>query len=359
MANIGPELLETMETVLNTGQFILGSFVKEFEEKIARFTGTPYAVGVGNGSDALYLALRSLHIGPGDEVLTTPFTFFATAGSILRTGAKPVFTDIEVDTFNMDPEQVRTRITPRTRAVLPVHLFGLMADVERIRRNSNLFVIEDAAQAIGAEARGKVAGNTGDLAAFSFFPTKNLGALGDGGMVVTHSEELVQLLRELRAHGSRKKYYHEVLGINSRLDGLQAAVLSVKLVYLPTWTAKRQYIAQRYQEGLNALSVDDVALPVVPLGFTHVFHQYTIRAARRDELQAYLKSHGIGSTVYYPLSLHLQPVLRDLGYKAGDFPVSEKAQAEVLSLPMFPELTEQEIDYVIETIAQFYGRKAG
>ena len=359
MDEIGQELLETMENVVNSGQFILGSPVAEFEEQVARFTHSRYAVGVGNGSDALYLALRALNIGPGDDVLTTPFTFFATAGSILRTGAKPVFTDIEVDTFNMDPEQVRTRITPRTRAVLPVHLFGLMADVELIQRNSKVLVVEDAAQAIGAEVRGRCAGSIGDLGAFSFFPTKNLGALGDGGMVLTQGEEQAQVLRELRAHGSREKYYHEMLGINSRLDTMQAAILSVKLSYLPAWTSKRQHIARRYGESLGALSLDEVGLPTVPQGFTHVYHQYTIRASHRDQLRAYLKNQGVGSAVYYPLSLHLQPVLQDLGYRRGDFPISERVQEEVLSLPMFPELTDQEIDYVAETIGQFYGKRIG
>ncbi len=359
IADIGKELSQTMETVLETGQFVLGPAVRQFEEQIAQYTHSRYAVGVGNGSDALYLALRALNIGPGDEVLTTPFTFFATVGSILRTGAKPVFTDIQVDTFNMDPEQIRTRITPRTRAVLPVHLFGLMADIETIRRNAKLFIIEDAAQAIGADLRGTMAGSAGDLAAFSFFPTKNLGALGDGGMVTAQAEELAESLRALRAHGSRKKYYHEVLGINSRLDALQAAVLSIKLAYLPVWTAKRQRLAKRYDEGLSALGLDDVRTPVVPPGFTHVFHQYTIRSGRRDQLQSYLKNRGVGSTVYYPLSVHLQPVLQDLGYRKGAFPVSERAQEEVLSLPMFPELSDQEVDYVIGAIGEFYGRRAG
>ncbi len=357
MANIGSELTQAIGRIMESGQFILGTSVQHFEEQMARYTHTLGAVGVGNGSDALYLALRAAQIGPGDEVLTTPFTFFATAGSILRTGAKPVFTDIQVDTFNMDPEQARTRITPRTRAVLPVHLFGLMTDVEALRRDFHGLIVEDAAQAIGATLRGNPAGSVGDLAAFSFFPTKNLGALGDGGMITSQREEWVDTLRALRVHGSRKKYHHEMLGINSRLDALQAAVLSVKLSYLQTWTQRRQQIANRYTARLRALQLETVALPVVPSGFTHVFHQYTIRVQHRDDLQAFLKAQGVGTTVYYPVSLHLQPVLRELGYRLGDFPVSEKAQLEVLSLPIFPELTDSEVDYVTDMIGQFYGKR--
>ncbi|WP_156023697.1 DegT/DnrJ/EryC1/StrS family aminotransferase [Sulfobacillus thermosulfidooxidans] len=353
------ELSAAIQQVMESGQFILGDIVKTFEEQMADYTHSRFAIGVGNGSDALYLALRAADIGAGDEVLTTPFTFFATAGSILRTGAKPVFTDIQVDTFNMDPEQARTRITPRTRAVLPVHLFGLMADVEALRQNFDGIIIEDAAQAIGATLRGKPAGSVGNLAAFSFFPTKNLGALGDGGMVTTQREEWANAVRALRAHGARKKYYHEALGINSRLDALQAAILSVKLPYLDRWTQKRQYIAKRYSDGLHTLGLEAVHIPVVPDGFTHVFHQYTIRVENRDRLQAFLKSQGIGTTVYYPLALHLQPALRDLGYHLGDFPISEQVQNEVLSLPMFPELTDSEVDYVIEMIGHFYGKRVG
>ncbi|PSR36181.1 MAG: transcriptional regulator [Sulfobacillus thermosulfidooxidans] len=351
---IGPAVEEAMHEVVNSGQFILGPQVQAFEERIAQMTGTGYAVGVANGSDALYLALRAAGVGPGDEVITTPFTFFATAGSILRTGAKPVFTDINLDTFNMDPDQASARISPRTRAMLPVHLFGLMADIDALRQHYAGVIIEDAAQAIGATLRNKPAGSVGDLAAFSFFPTKNLGAFGDAGMVTTTNDQWATMLRSLRVHGSRQKYHHEWLGINSRLDAVQAAVLNVKLNYLAHWTTRRQEIAERYRQGFVERRVSDIHLPSVPQGFSHVFHQYTIRAEARDRLSAYLKDRGIGTTVYYPLSLHLQPALRDLGYQLGDFPRSEQAQDEVLSLPMFPELTDQEVDYVVQQIAAFY-----
>ncbi len=358
LAEIGPEATQAIREVMASGQFILGSGVQQFEESIAALTHSAYAVGVGNGSDAIYLALKAAGIGAGDEVLTTPFTFFATAGSILRTGAKPVFIDIRLDTFNMDPEQAAARITPRTRAMLPVHLFGLMADMDALRQNFSGVVVEDAAQAIGASMRGQMAGSVGDLAAFSFFPTKNLGAFGDGGMVTTSREDWAQKLRALRAHGSTRKYHHEFLGINSRLDALQAAVLNVKLPYLAGWTADRQRLAARYTEGLSRLDVEEIHVPVVPEGFTHVFHQYTIRVRDRDRLAAYLKAQGIGSTVYYPLSLHRQPALQEYGYHAGDFPRSEQAEREVLSLPMFPELREDEVDQVVEAIGRFYRGKA-
>lgn len=351
---IGPQTEAAVNEVISSGQFILGAQVQEFERRMAAFTQAGHAVGVANGSDALYLALRAAGIGPGDEVLTTPFTFFATAGSILRTGAKPVFTDIDLDTFNMDPDQASARISPRTRAMLPVHLFGLMADIDALRSHYSGLVVEDAAQAVGATLRGRAAGSVGDLAAFSFFPTKNLGAFGDAGMVTTVRAEWDETLRALRAHGSRQKYRHDMLGINSRLDALQAAVLNVKLPYLGGWTERRQHVAQRYQAGFAERNVEQVQVPVTPQGFTHVFHQYTVRAQNRDELQAYLKSRGIGSTVYYPLSLHLQPALQHLGYRVGDFPHSEQAQREVLSLPMFPELTDREVDRVVEEVAAFY-----
>lgn len=350
------EALETaLKEVISAGQFILGPQVAAFEEELGRFLGCPYVVGVASGSDALYLALRALNIGPGDEVVTTPFTFFATVGSILRTGAKPVFSDINLDTFNMDPAMALAQVTPRTRAMLPVHLFGLMADLDGLREGFSGPLIEDAAQALGAENRGRMAGTVGDLGCFSFFPTKNLGAFGDAGGVSMRVPALAESVRLLRVHGARVKYRHEELGVNSRLDAMQAAVLRVKLPYLEGWIARRQAIARRYTEGLKGLGVDEVAVPAVPAGFVHVFHQYTVRADRRDDLKEHLRRHGVGSTVYYPYPLHLQPACSELGYRPGAFPYSEQASREVLSLPMFPELTDDEIDQVIETVAAFYG----
>lgn len=352
---LGPELENRIHEVLQSGHFILGDSVKEFEREMGQMLGVSYTVGVASGSDALYLALRALGIGPGHEVVTTPFTFFATAGSILRTGAKPVFSDIDLDTFNMDSVQALSQVTPRTRAMLPVHLFGLMADLGPLAEGFSGPVVEDAAQAILADRAGKRAGTAGTLGCFSFFPTKNLGAMGDAGMVTTNDQALAEKLRMLRVHGARRKYFHEVLGLNSRIDALQAVLLTAKLKYLEEWTHKRQMLAAHYSARLRDLGVEEVVTPVIPPDSTHVFHQYTIRADRRDQLMAALKSRGIGSTVYYPVPLHLQPVFSELGYRPGDFPVSERASSEVLSLPMFPELTIHEVDVVVEAIAQFYG----
>ncbi len=351
----GSEISERIAAAVASGQFILGSAVAEFEAAIARIIGTPHAIGVANGSDALYLALRALDIGAGDEVVTTPFTFFATAGSILRTGAKPVFTDIQLDSFNMDPDTALARVTPRTRAMLPVHLFGLMADMTALMSAYSGPIVEDAAQAIGASLQGRAAGTMGVLGCFSFFPTKNLGAFGDAGLVTTNDKGLADMVKLLRVHGATKKYYHETLGINSRLDAMQAAVLTAKLPYLVGWTERRIALATHYTNALTQLGIAEVVPPVVPEGCRHVFHQYTIRADRRDELAQHLKEQGIGTTIYYPLSLHLQPVFRELGYQAGEFPNSEEAQRTVLSLPMFPELTDLEVDQVVEAIGAFYG----
>ncbi len=357
-ALIGPDVLARIEAVMASSQFILGDTVKDFEAAVEDVIGAT-AIGVANGSDALYLALMALGIGPGDEVLTTPFTFFATAGSILRTGAKPVFTDIQLDTFNMDPALASTAVTPRTRAMLPVHLFGLMADLPALQQGFDGPIVEDAAQAVGASFQGLKAGSVGALGCFSFFPTKNLGAYGDAGLVSTRHSDLADRVRRLRVHGSRTKYVHDLLGINSRLDAMQAAVLLAKLPYLSRWTERRQAIALRYSHLIRDLGIDEVVPPTVPEGAVHVFHQYTIRAENRDGLMAHLKEQGIGSTVYYPLPLHLQPVLAELGYRAGDFPESERASRTVLSLPMFPELTDDEVDRVVSSIAAFYGHSTG
>lgn len=349
-----------IEKVVTSSQFILGENVKSLEEEIASLCGVQYGVGVGNGSDALYLALLACGVGAGDEVITTPFTFFATAGSIARTGATTVFADIDGQTYNLDPDQVAAKITPRTKAILPVHLYGQSAEMDRLHALAsahNLKVVEDAAQALGATYKERPVAGIGDAGCISFFPTKNLGCFGDGGMVVTNDREIAERARMLRVHGSRKKYYHEALGINSRLDELQAAVLRVKLPHLPAWMARRQDLAARYNElfeasGLVARGL--VRLPFVAPGCGHVYHQYTIATKDRDLLQKHLKEQGIGSTVYYPLLLHLQGVFSGLGYKEGDFPVAERATRDVLSLPMFPEMADEEADRVVRAVAGFY-----
>lgn len=351
-AELEEELIEVILDVVRGGQFVLGENVAKLEKEIADLCGVDYAIGVGNGSDALFLALLACGVGPGDEVITTPFTFFATAGAIAHTGATPVFCDIEPGTFNIDPSKIEDAITERTKAILPVHLYGQAADMDPINsvaKKHNLYVIEDAAQAIGAKYKGRLVGSLGDIACFSFFPTKNLGAFGDGGMLTTNDPELEKRIRMLRVHGSKKKYHHEILGCNSRLDALQAAILSVKVKYLGDWTDARRSLAEGYRQKLSVAG-DAIIHPVVMAGSYHVYHQYTIRIPHRDTVQEELKSRGIASTVYYPLSLHLQPVFKNLGYKPGDFPESEKATEEALSLPMFPELKPSEQDCVVEEL---------
>ena len=351
-AELEQEVTEAILDVMRGGQFILGENVAKLEKEIADLCEAEYAIGVGNCSDALYLALRACGVGPGDEVITTPFTFFATAGAIAHTGAKPVFCDIDPGTFNIDPSRIEDAITERTKAILPVHLYGQAADMDPINsiaKKYSLYVIEDAAQAIGAKYKGRPVGSLGDIACFSFFPTKNLGAFGDGGMLTTNDPELEERIRMLRVHGSKKKYHHEILGCNSRLDELQAAILRVKLKYLDAWTNTRRALAERYREKLNVAG-NAIVLPTEMEWAYHVYHQYTIRVPNRDAVQEELKARGIASTVYYPLSLHLQPVFKDLGYEPGDFPESEKATEEALSLPMFPELEYAEQDSVVEEL---------
>lgn len=347
-----------ISAAIDRGMFILGENVTLLEAEVAADCGAVEGIGVANGSDALFLALQACGVGPGDEVITTPFTFFATAGSIRRAGARPVFADIEPDTWNIDPERIEDRITERTRAIMPVHLYGCPANMDRIMtlaRKNDLFVVEDAAQAIGALYRGKPIGSIGDATCFSFFPTKNLGAFGDAGMVVVRDKQIGERVRILRVHGAQPKYYHQHLGINSRLDELQAAILRVKRGHLEGWTERRREIASLYNQLLGDLNEYGLKVPVEPDYATHVYHQYTIGVEKRDELQGYLKGKGVHGTVYYPLPLHLQKVFADLGYKEGDFPVSEQACKEVLSLPMFPELTDGEVRYVGEAIRDFLG----
>jgi dTDP-4-amino-4,6-dideoxygalactose transaminase len=352
--------MAAVEAVCDEQGFILGPRVAALEQAMAAYVGTAYAVGCASGSDALLLALTAYDVKAGDEVITVPFTFFATAGSISRVGAKPVFVDIRPDTFNIDPAQIERRITDKTKAVIPVHLFGQCADMEpilEIARRRNLRVIEDVAQAIGAGRKGVLGGAIGDVGCFSFFPSKNLGGFGDGGMLTTDHHDLSERLAMLRVHGSRVKYVHEFIGMNSRLDALQAAVLSVKLKYLNGWSEGRRRNAAAYDRLFaDAKLTDRIVLPKTDPANHHVFNQYTIRAQRRDDLRAFLKDKGIGTEIYYPIPMHLQNCYQSLGYQKGDFPVAERASEEVLSLPIYAELTNEQLAYVVDSMAAFYNR---
>lgn len=353
------ETRQAIDRVCDSQKFILGPEVKALEEEIAALCGVAHAVGVSSGTDALLIALMAAGIGPGDEVITSPFTFFATAGVIARLGARPVFADIEEESFNLDPAEIEGKITNRTRVILPVHLFGRCAEMGRIMgvaRNNGLVVIEDAAQAITAyDQNGTRAGATGHAGCFSFFPSKNLGAFGDGGMVVTHDPELAKKLSILRVHGGDPKYHHAVVGGNFRLDALQAAVLRVKLKYLSVWTEARRLNAARYRELFaKAGLLGTITLPEDAPG--HIYNQFVIRCPDRDALKAFLRRQGIETEIYYPVPLHLQQCFAHLGYRAGDFPRAEAAAREVLALPVYPELTEEKQCYLIEQIAAFYGQ---
>jgi dTDP-4-amino-4,6-dideoxygalactose transaminase len=354
------ELLAVIEAVCDEQGFVLGPRVAEFEKATARYLGSRHAIGCASGSDALLLSLMALGVKAGDEVITVPFTFFATAGAISRLGARPVFVDIESDSLNMDPHLIERAVTPRTKAMIPVHLFGQCADmaaINDIAKRRGLRVIEDACQAIGAAQAGRRAGVLGDIGCFSFFPTKNLGGFGDGGLMTTDDDGLADALSMLRVHGSRVRYLHETVGINSRLDALQAAILHVKLKYLDQWTEGRRRNAERYQRLFaQAQLLDRVLLPVTTSGNLHVYNQYTVKVRQRDELRNFLKEKGIGTEVYYPLPMHLQNCYRDLGHQKGSFPVSERAAEEVLSLPIYAELTEDQQAYVVQMIAEFYRR---
>ena len=344
--------------VVESQRFILGAEVERFEQRFAEYCGARYAIGCASGTDALELALMAADIGPGDEVLTVPFTFFATAGAIMSAGARPVFVDVEPDSFNMDVRQLDQALAthPSIKAILPVHLYGGCADMGPILEQAlarGIPVIEDAAQAVGAEWRGQRAGSIGTIGCFSFFPTKNLGGFGDGGMLTTNDEDLARKLKALRVHGSFEKYIHQWSGMNSRLDALQAAVLDVKLDHLDAWNRARHHNAALYREALAGI----VTTPAQqPYQTSHVYNQFVIRCARRDELRAFLSESGVGTEIYYPLPLHLQPALSAYGYNAGDFPVSEQLSKEVLALPIFAELTKDEIATVAGLIREFYGR---
>ena len=358
-ATIRAEVMEAVARVMDSQHFILGSEVKLFEEEIAGMLGAKHAVACASGSDALVLAMMARGIQAGDEVITTPFTFVATAGSIARTGARPVFVDIQPETFNIDANEIEAAITPRTRAILPVHLFGLPADLDpilKIAEVRGLAVIEDAAQAIGARYKGHFAGTVGAFGCFSFFPSKNLGGAGDGGLVTTNDDALAEQLRLLRVHGSKKKYHHEILGVNSRLDALQAAILRVKLRHLGNWTAGREERAKRYRELLGESSARQfVRLPQTPQAdLRHVYNQFSVRSEDRDELREFLRQAGVPTEVYYPVPLHMQNAFRYLGYQAGQFPHSERASQEVLALPVYPELKDSQQDAVVRTIGDFY-----
>jgi dTDP-4-amino-4,6-dideoxygalactose transaminase len=348
------ELLPAVEKALASGHYILGPNVSALEGEVAGYTGTKFGVGVNSGSDALTLALRALDIGPGDEVITSPFTYIAPAEAIHQVGAKVVFADIHHRTFNLDPAQVERRITPRTKAIIPVHLFGQaapMGELLALTASRGIHIIEDCAQAIGATYNGKPVGSMGAFGCFSFYPTKNLGADGDGGMLVTSDEALAKKLRMLRVHGIERRYYHDLHGYNSRLDELQAAILRVKLPHLKRWNARRAEIARYYTQNLDHLPLE---FPVTAKENTHVFHVYAVLTDRRDALQKFLADKGVPTIIYYPLPLHLQKVYADLGYKAGDFPVAEKISKLILPLPMYPELTKEQLDQVIGGILGFF-----
>lgn len=357
---IRDEIMTAMQTVCDEQGFILGPRVVAFEEAVATYIGSRYAIGCASGSDALLLSLMAMGVKAGDEVITVPFTFFATAGAISRLGAKPVFVDIQPDTFNIDPNMIEKAITPRTKAIMPVHLFGQCADmaaINEIAKRKQIYLIEDACQAIGAAQQGKRAGVLGDTGCFSFFPTKNLGGFGDGGLITTNDKSLADSMAMLRVHGSQVRYLHEAVGINSRLDALQAAVLQVKLKYLDQWTEGRRQNAERYQRLFAGTKhADRVTLPPTVPGNFHVYNQFTVRAPKRDELRTFLKEKGIGTEVYYPLPMHLQQCYRDLGHQQGAFPLSEQAAEEVMSIPIYAELTEAQQIYVVEMIAEFYRR---
>jgi dTDP-4-amino-4,6-dideoxygalactose transaminase len=358
-AAIKDEIGEAIDRVLTSQQFILGPEVQALEEEIAEYCNCRYAVGVSSGTDALLVSLMALGISAGDEVVTTPFTFFATAGSVLRVGAVPVFADIDPVTFNIDPTEVEKVITPRTRAIMPVHLFGQCADMDpllAIAARHNLLVIEDAAQAIGSEYQGQRAGSMGTVNSFSFFPSKNLGAYGEGGIITTNDRDLAEKIRIIRNQGANPKYHHKVVGGNFRLDALQAAVLRVKLNRLDGWTEKRRSNAAFYSAKLREAGLvgEKLTAPAI-IHERHVFNQYVIRAQRRDDLRQFLQDRGVSTEIYYPKCLHLQECFPDGRYKEGDLPLSEAASAEVLALPIYPELTAEQKSYVVNVIAEFYG----
>jgi dTDP-4-amino-4,6-dideoxygalactose transaminase len=383
---IRDEILPALQAILESQHFILGPEVASLEEKVAAYSGCSHGIGVSSGSDALLICLMAEDIGPGDEVITTPYTFFATAGAIVRTGAKPVFVDVQPDTYNIDPNLIEEKVTPKTRAIIPVHLYGQCADMDpilEIAKKRDLVVIEDAAQAIGAAyvsqrtSPSKIcrAGSMGDYGCFSFFPSKNLGGFGDGGMVVTNDPDRAERLKILRVHGSKPKYYHSLVGGNFRLDAIQAGVLSVKLRHLDTWTAKRRENAAWYDSAFKSSGLVDKGLVRLPKSVwreavtehlaaqssknvslnshDHIYNQYVINTPHRDELKAHLSDKGIGTEIYYPVPLHLQACFSDFGHSSGSFPVSEEAAKKTLALPIYPELMSKQQTYVVGSIGEY------
>ena len=357
--SLRPEIEAALGRVLDTNAFILGGEVKELENELAEYCSTKHAIGCASGSDALLLALMAVGVGPEDEVITTPYSFFATVSSITRLGAKPVFVDIEPDTYNLDISQVEAAITDRTKAIEPVHLYGQCADMKalnEVAKERGVPVIEDAAQAIGAEEDGIRAGAMSDIGCFSFYPSKNLGGMGDGGFMTTDDDELAQKLLALRVHGSEERYYHKWVGLNSRLDGFQGAVLRVKLPHLDAWSDQRKTNADRYRELFtDAGLTEEIGLPVERENCRHIYNQFVVRVAgRRDELKNYLSDNGVGTDIYYPVPLHMQECFAYLGYREGDLPESERAARETLALPIYPELREEQQQYVVEKIGDFF-----
>lgn len=357
-AAIKQEVHQRLDAVLDSASFILGKQVEEFEEAFSRFVDSRYAIGVANGTDALTITLKALGIGPGDEVITAANSFVATAEAIVHAGARPVFVDIEPETYTLKIPEIKSKITGRTRAIVPVHLYGQPADMDalvRLARSHNIRIVEDAAQAHGAKYRTRMAGAFGDAACFSFYPGKNLGAYGDAGAVVTNDLEIAQTVRKLRDHGGIQKYQHDLVGYNSRLDTLQAAILLVKLRYLEQWNGMRQHHAQLYTKLLSG--VPGIIPPSVREGSTHVYHLYVVRVTRgsRDALRQYLQERGIATGIHYPTPLHLVPAFSYLGYKEGDFPLAEACAKEIVSLPIYPELKPEQIAYVAEQIHRFMG----
>ena len=361
-AGLRDEVMAAIARVMESQSFIMGPDVKLLEEELAAMLGAKHAIACASGTDALILSLMAAGVGPGEEVITTPFSFIATAGSIAHVGAKPVFVDIDPVSYNIDASLIPNAITERTRAIMPVHLFGNPANMEpimEIGRERGLLVIEDAAQAIGSRYKGQAIGTIGDFGCFSFFPSKNLGGAGDGGLITTNRDDMAERLRMLRVHGGKKKYHHDILGTNSRLDTLQAAILRVKARRLDEWTRRREAHANRYRQILQELQLESVVTPpaLPEAEMRHVYNQFTIRCRFRDALKDFLKSRDVPTEIYYPLCLHLQPAFGYLAYQAGNCPVAEKASQEVLSLPVGPELTEEQQQFITQSIAAFYSRK--
>jgi dTDP-4-amino-4,6-dideoxygalactose transaminase len=378
-ATIRDKVRAAVDEILESQRFVLGAQVSALEEEVAKLCGVPFAIGVASGTDALLLSLKALGVGPGDSVVTVPYTFFATAGTVVNLGARPIFVDIEPVGFEMDPERLSSFLAREcvydpagkkmvhkssnttVKAIVPVHLYGQCADMEEIleiARRYNLAVVEDACQAIGATYKDRKAGAMGNLGCFSFFPSKNLGGAGDGGMIVTSDQELADSIRLLRTHGAHLKYFHAIVGFNSRLDELQAAILRVKLPYLAEWSAARGRNALRYIRDFVAADLISYVTPPVALpNRTHIYHQFVIRCQKRDGLLQFLKAAGIGTEIYYPVSLHEQECFRYLGYAAADLPHSHAASKETLALPIYPELSDEQRGYVVRSIAEFYGKK--